>query len=421
MDRQTIIKNIKRNCKRALILQGPRGLFFTRFGRYLRRQGITVYKINFNGGDEIFYPALNAYAFKGSPSEWEGFIANFLKEKNIDAVFLFGDCRFYHQVAKKQAYLNAIAVYVFEEGYIRPDYITLEKYGVNGYSSVSCSPEFYMSLPEPEEHRPLPARTSFFRMTASAVVYHFFELLMRWRYPYYKYHKEFSFIKEPFLWIRSGLRKIIYSYKERKIGDEIIKEFKKKYFLVPLQVFNDSQITLHSKYKSVDDFIAEVIKSFAASAPKGHLLIFKHHPMDRGHKNYSEVIEFFANWHGILERVRYVHDVHLPTLLKNASGVVLINSTVGMSCLFHKVPLKVMGTAIYDMPGLTFQGSLDEFWNNPGSVDMELYRRFRWYIIKHTQLNGSFYGLWPFNHPQTFINHRLTKEAESVKETHLGI
>jgi capsular polysaccharide export protein len=396
MDRQTVIEEIKRNCKRALLLQGPRGLFFARFGRYLRRYGITVYKINLNGGDEVFYPAPNAYAFRGRHSEWEGFIANFLKDKGIDAVFLFGDCRPYHQMAKKQAYLNAVAVYVFEEGYIRPDYITLERHGVNGHSNIPCSPQFYLSLPKPEEHRPLPAGISFFRISASAVVYHLFELLMRWKYPHYRYHKKFSYPKEPFLWIRSGLRKILYRYKERKIGDELIKQFKKKYFLVPLQVFNDSQVILHSKYKSVDDFIAEVIKSFASSAPDGHLLIFKHHPMDRGHKNYSKVIEFFASWYGIPEQVRYVHDIHLPTLLKNALGIVLINSTVGISSLLHNTPVKAMGTAVYDMPGLTFQGSLDEFWSNPGSVDMELYRRFRWYVIKHTQSNGSFYGLWPF-------------------------
>lgn len=182
------------------------------------------------------------------------------------------------------------------------------------------------------------------------------------------------------------------------MGNELTGQFKKKYFLAPLQVFNDSQIVLHSRYKRIDDFIAEVIKSFAASAHEEHILVFKHHPMDRGHTDYRKVIEFSASWHGVPDRVKYVHDIHLPMLLKNALGVVLINSTIGMSCLLHGTPLKTMGTAIYDMPGLTFQGSLDEFWKNPGSVDRELYKRFRWYVIEHTQLNGSFYGLWPFNH-----------------------
>lgn len=227
-------------------------------------------------------------------------------------------------------------------------------------------------------------------------MYHFFKLLMRWKYPHYSYHKKISYFKEPFLWLRSGYRKIIYRFKERKTAYKLTGQFKKRYFLVPLQAANDSQIAFHSRYKRVDDFIADVIKSFAASASERHHLIFKHHPMDRGHTDYTKVIEFFASWYGVSDRVKYVHDIHLPDLLKNAIGVVLINSTVGMSCLFHGTPLKVMGTAIYDMPGLTFQGSLDDFWQNPGKVDMKLYRRLRQYVIEHTQINGSFYGLWPF-------------------------
>jgi capsular polysaccharide export protein len=210
MDSRKIIEEIKSKGGNVLLLQGPRGLFFTRFSRYLRRHGVNVYKINLNGGDEVFYPAPNAYAFRGRPSEWEDFLAPFFREKQLDAIFLFGDCRPYHQIAVKQAHFYKIPVFVFEEGYIRPDYITFEKHGVNGYSGIPCSPEFYLSLPKSEEHKPLPARTSFLKMAVSAVIYHLFELLMRWKYPHYRYHKEFSYMKEPFLWIRSGVRKIIY-------------------------------------------------------------------------------------------------------------------------------------------------------------------------------------------------------------------
>jgi capsular polysaccharide export protein len=71
----------------------------------------------------------------------------------------------------------------------------------------------------------------------------------------------------------------------------------------------------------------------------------------------------------------------------------VVNSTVGLSALFHGRPLKVCGDAIYDIPGLTFRGSLKEFWTSASEfrTDRELFRRFYRYLIATTQLNGSFY------------------------------
>ena len=52
-----------------------------------------------------------------------------------------------------------------------------------------------------------------------------------------------------------------------------------------------------------------------------------------------------------------------------------------------------MGGPIHDMPGLTYTGSLERFWVDAPdmSIDSELFRRFRNYVIRRTQLNGSFY------------------------------
>jgi capsular polysaccharide export protein len=45
------------------------------------------------------------------------------------------------------------------------------------------------------------------------------------------------------------------------------------------------------------------------------------------------------------------------------------------------------------MPGLTFRGSLKDFWRGAAgfAMDRGLYQRFRAYLIQHTQLNGNFY------------------------------
>ncbi len=391
-----IIDEIK-TYKKALLLQGPRGFFFTKFGAYLKRHGLEVYKINFNGGDMFFYPCPNAYSFTKHIDKWANFMQTFITEKKIDCIFLFNDCRSYHQIAIKIAQKIGVPVFVFEEGYIRPNHITFEKHGINGHSRIPCNPQFYLSLPNCEIEKAKPANKRFYKIAINAFIYHFFELLMRWRYPHYRYPKKFSFVKEPLLWIRSGIRKLAYRIKEKNINAMIMGHLKKRYFFAPLQVADDSQIIYHSKYSSINDFIEEVITSFSGFASKDHFLVFKHHPMDRGHKNYDNIIKFYAKKHNISERVIYVHDLHLPSLIRNSLGVVLINSTTGMSSLYHGAPTKVMGNAIYDIEGLTYQGNLDNFWQNPGTIDYQLYKQFRGFVIENTQLNGSFYGLWPFD------------------------
>lgn len=116
--------------------------------------------------------------------------------------------------------------------------------------------------------------------------------------------------------------------------------------------------------------------------------------MDRGYRDYNALIERLATATGLGPRVSYIHDKHLPSLLDHARGVVVVNSTVGLSALYHGAPTKACGDALYDMPGLTYQGTLDEFWGAAATdtqPDRRLYQRFRDYLVARTQLNGSFY------------------------------
>jgi capsular polysaccharide export protein len=46
---------------------------------------------------------------------------------------------------------------------------------------------------------------------------------------------------------------------------------------------------------------------------------------------------------------------------------------------------------IYNLPGLTFQGPLDDFWTH-AEARRELFRCFRNTVIHATQVNGGFYS-----------------------------
>lgn len=377
--------------KRVLLLQGPLGPFFRRLARDLTQAGAQVSKIDFNGGDWLFSPR-GSIAFRGRVEDWPAFFEQVLTERKVDMVLLFGDCRPLHSAAHKIAARRGIEMGVFEEGYVRPDYITLERFGVNGHSHISRSPLFYLNSPKIDIPPTITVGNTFWHAVWWAVLYYQASALLWPIFRHYEHHRPLT-IWEGLPWLRGTWRKHYFARKEKGIQVELASTLAEQFFLVALQVHNDAQLQVHSSFDSVAAFIDTVVSSFARCAPLDTHLIIKHHPMDRGYHDYSRLISELVRTHGVQGRVRYIHDQHLPTLLEHARGVVLVNSTVGLSALDHGTPLMVCGTAIYDMNGLTYQGSLDQFWKqaeaNP--VDMELYLRFRNYLIERTQLNGSFY------------------------------
>ena len=378
--------------KNILFLQGPMGNFFKKLDHLFKENGAITYKIGFNAGDSFFSNHNNYIPYRDIRDNYGVFIRNFLNEKKIDKIFLFGDCRFYQRVSIQVARTLGIEVFVFEEGYIRPHYITMEKYGVNDFSHISRDAEFYKKVKILSEQEPKDTEYSQFKMVASSALYYLVSNIFHFRYPNYIHHRDFSAIKEAFYGVRSLFRKLIYPFYEKKYLEIIKNELSNNYFFVALQTYNDFQVLEHSGYKSIEKFIIEVLESFSKNTLETWL-VFKHHPVDRGKKNYKKFIIDQARHFGIEDRVLVLYDTHLPTCLKNAKGTVTINSTVGLSALYHETPVITLGNAIYDIEGLTCKGmKLDDFWHKYQVPDMELLEKYRFYIIENTQLNGSFYG-----------------------------
>jgi capsular polysaccharide export protein len=376
--------------KKVLLLQGPVGPFFSRLMHDLKAVGAQVYKINFNAGDWLFCRGdLN---YRGTPEAWPGVFESLLVQWEIDVVLLFGDQRPVHVQAHAVALSLGLEIGVFEEGYFRPDHITFEGHGVNGRSRMSRLPRDYSSEP-PSLHKTEAVGNAYWRMVVYGFLYFTAGTFGRPWFRYYRHHRPLT-AWEAIPWIRSSWRKQWYRLLERGIHTKLSGAYKDRFFLVPLQVFNDSQITSETDFFTIDRFIDYVVCSFAEHAPKNMLLVFKHHPMDRGYKDYSQTIRRLSVKTGLQDRVLYIHDQHLPTLLAAARGVVVVNSTVGLAALHHGVSVKVCGTALYDLPGLTFSGSLDMFWctaETSFKPDKVLFYRFKAHLLASTQLNGSFY------------------------------
>jgi ABC-type polysaccharide/polyol phosphate export permease len=141
--------------------------------------------------------------------------------------------------------------------------------------------------------------------------------------------------------------------------------------------------------------IDEVMTSFATFAAANQWLVIKHHPRDRAYRDFAAHIDATARHLGVVGRVHYVHDLHLPTLLEHTRAVVTVNSTTGMQALQHHKPVIMLGDSVCAVEGLIYGGSLADFWRDPGSVDEMLYARFRHHLLSHTQLNASFYAAMP--------------------------
>ncbi len=376
--------------KRILLLQGPVGPFFWRLAKDLRQAGADVYKVNFNAGDWFFYPS-GAFNYRGTMEAWPAWFETLIGDLGIDVMLLFGDCRPIHQAAHAIALRYGIEIGVFEEGYIRPDYITLEPFGVNGYSRLPRSAEHYQDNPPAKLVKRSVGSTYWYLVWYSFWYFAVGALGKPW-FRHYRHHRPLT-LWEGLPWMRAVWRKWWYLFVERGIQKRLVSEWDQRYFLIPLQVHNDSQITVHTDMAGVEHFIEAALNSFAQHAPLDVLLVFKHHPMDRGYSDYSMLIKRLAGDLGIESRVLYIHDQHLPTLLDHARGVLVINSTVGLSALIHGTPTKVCGKALYDFAGLTYQGELDNYWDEaPDAIpDQRLLNRFLHHLVSRTQLNGSFY------------------------------
>lgn len=374
--------------RRLLLLQGPAGPFFARTAEQLLGAGADVTKVNFNGGEDFYYQLPQIVRYHGALADWPAFFERIARERKIDGIVLFGDCRPVHRLAIARAKQLGIDVFVFEEGYLRPDYVTLERGGVNGHSSIPQTREAYDHVALKPERPHLPIKHAFAKSAIHTIFYACATHLAKHRYPLYRHHRDIRPIVQMNLWLRGGWRRLVHTWRDRAFGKQLAAGALPPFFLVPLQVHLDSQLS-HSRFSNISQFIREVVEGFAAHAPADHCLILKLHPMDRAYRDYGPEIDALRQELGLGERLKYVDIVNLPQALRGARGTIVINSTLGLSSLNHGTPVKCLGRAIYDIPGLTFQGSLEEFFRAPGDVDRELYKRFRQWLLEQNQLNGS--------------------------------
>lgn len=375
-----------------LFLQGLRSPFFYRLGQALRQQGVSVTKVQFTSGDLLYWPG-RALRCQASVGELPAFYQSLLASGQYTDVVLFGDCRPVHQPAIALAKQLGLKVHVFEEGYFRPNWVTLERNGVNGHSDLPHDPDWYRAAAAclPKRAASETIGPSMNQRVFHDVSYNVCNAFNRWLFPQYPSHVTYSIAAEYKAYIKRFAR---VKYTQKTYIDAVARLLDKDarpFFLVALQLRGDAQLRFHSQYANTAHFIRDVLISFAKHAPVDTQLVIKNHPLDPGFTDYGNLITRNATQLGIKDRVVFLESGHLPSLLDHARGMVTINSTTIGQAMFHRCPTIALGRSMFDMPGLTHQGSLASFWCAPEKVDSALFKSFQAVVMHTTQINGGLY------------------------------
>ena len=381
--------------RRFLFLQGPHGPWFHRLGRMLRAAGAEVWRVGFNLGDRAFWPGPGYIAFDAPQDQWPATCARLIDQHQITDLVLYGDTRPIHAKAVAEAKARGLTVHVFEEGYLRPYWVTYERDGSNGHSRLMdlSVPQMQAALARIDVDLPdTPATWGDMRQHMFwGALYHGFVALGRQSYRNFRPHRALTVGQEFRLYLQRFLMMPLHRV-ERRLATGRIRRGGFPYHLAILQLEHDASFRDHSPFASMTDFLALVMEGFARGAPRHHHLVFKAHPLEDGRVPLASEIRRLAALHGLTDRVHFVRGGKLAQLLNDARSAVTVNSTAGQQALWRGVPLRSFGAAVFAKPEFVSEQPLEAFFAAPERPDTKSYRDYRHFLLETSQVVGGFYS-----------------------------
>ncbi len=378
-----------------LFLQGPHGPWFHRLGRLLRAAGAQVRRVGFNLGDRIFWPGPGYILFDAASDRWPDTIARLIEAHGITDLVLYGDTRPVHAQAILAARARGLTVHVFEEGYLRPYWVTYERGGSNGNSQLmqlsladmqAALAGIDLDLPD------MPATWGDMRQHMFwGALYHGCVALGFRAYRHFRPHRALGVGQEFLLYLRRFVLMPFHRI-ERRIATARIRNGGFPYHLAILQLEHDASFLAHSPFADMTEFLALVIDGFAKGAPRHHHLVFKAHPLEDGRTALLPAIRRLAAAAGLAGRVHFVRGGKLAELLNDARSAVTVNSTAGQQALWRGLPLRSFGAAVYAKPEFVSSQPLEAFFAAPTRPDTRAYRDYRHFLLETSQVVGGFYS-----------------------------
>ncbi|MGH7021495.1 MAG: capsular biosynthesis protein [Brevundimonas sp.] len=339
----------------------------------------------FNAGDAANWRQAGGIRFNESASRWPERVVAL--SCGYTDIIVFGEGGPYNQGVLSQVDRMGASVWVLENGYFRPDWVTVERNGVNASSGLPRQAGGY-AAPTP----PLPVTRPIGKILPHHVVnislYHLAQWLGGAFYP--RFRSPYSVPASlQFLGHVGRYFSLIFQPPQLLETSEI--EARGPFFIACLQREGDAQLLRYSRFTDNAGFLVEVMYSFARHAPSDHRLVVKNHPLDPGLINLAAVTRRLAAERGLTGRVDFIDGGNLAQLCRASRGMVVNNSSAALSALGFHTPVKVLGQAFFDFEGLTDQQSLDGFWSAPVAADAALFTRFRAHVIARSQINGNYH------------------------------
>ena len=376
----------------VLLLQGPPGRFWADLGDAFSAAGHRVLKVNLGLGDAAFWGRRPAIPYRGRLKDWPDWLAGLLAREGVTDVLYYADRVPHHAAALEVARDAGLRAWAVEFGLLRPDWITLEPEGMGAMSRFPREPAALAALAEGQPAPDMEVRFPHHWLRDEAVPDVAFHLLQTANWPFYRHWRHDWPVWPPFFYLAWLPQLVRNPGQERAALADVADLLDKRppFDLVPLQIAEDYQIRAASPYDDLWEFVDEVLDGFAAHAPPDRELVFKIHPLDVGLRRWEKTIPAAAAGRGVGDRVRVIRGGDLGALLRACRGVVLVNSTVGLTALREGRPVVARGTAVYDLPGLTHRGGLDAYWTEaegPDPAMLDLFLR----ALGRIQVKGSFY------------------------------
>lgn len=381
--------------KVVLFLQGPHSPFFSRLADRLEELGHRALRINLCFSDYLFWRRGGAWSYRGRLRDWRAYLDAFYGTHRVTDLILHGEQREYHKIAIDLAKSRGVDVTVSDWGYLRPDWLTLERNGMTGATHFTKDPleiiRLGMDAPDPDLS--LKYTESFFMMALCNVCGDIGNWLLAPLYPGYRSH---ALVNPVIGYLGLGMRLAVANCRKRltlKTASNLaFHSAQQPYFVFPMQLEGDFQIRAYSRYSGMNEVLAEVVASFARGAPASTVLVIKIHPWDPGLKPWRKIVRDLAQSCGVSSRVMVTDGGSFEDLAVQSKGIVTVNSTCGVSALRLDKPVKTLGDAIYDIPGLTHQGELDSFWTSPTTPDPRLRDAHIRALAACIQIKGGLYS-----------------------------
>ena len=379
-----------------LFLQGPHGPFFSRLGERLRGAGARTLRLGFNPGDQMFWPKQGFLPFHGSPDSLGETLDALIDTHGITDLVCYGSSRPIHQTALATAKARGVTTHVFEEGYLRPYWVTYERGGANANSPVTGLSLDQMTQAldnSPPAVTEAPDRWGDMRAHMFwGAAYHACLLLGGNRYPAFRPHRAPGVKRE--FWLH--LKRLIETPGRalmRQIATTRVRFGGFPYHLVLLQLAHDANFLDHGPFPDQAGFLETVFRGFASGAPRHHHLVLKAHPLEDGREPLRPLIRKLTKKHGHEGRVHFVTGGKLARLLDAARTALTVNSTAAEQALWRSLPLKVFGEAVYNRPEFVSHQPLAEFFAAPKPPSREAYLTYRAFLLATSQVPGGFYGV----------------------------